>query len=79
MRAPSFSPLVVVNSLLIAPFIGRVVTRYIGWSKKTTLVSQITKILCEERRRSIKILRSFWWIVHGDIVVSRRNARTTDY
>jgi hypothetical protein len=25
-----------------------------------------------------KILRSFWWIVYVDIVVSRRNARATD-
>jgi hypothetical protein len=34
---------VVVNSLLIAPFIGRVVPRHIGWSKQQHQLVKSTK------------------------------------
>jgi hypothetical protein len=47
-----------VNSFLIALFIGRVVSRH--WMESTiTSVSQIKKILCVERKQSIKNLEIF--------------------
>jgi hypothetical protein len=50
---------VIVNSLLIAPFIGRVVSRHIGWSKQQHQLVKSKKLVCEELRQSIKNLEIF--------------------
>jgi hypothetical protein len=49
-----------------------------GDSDLLPMVCVHKKILCEKQRQSIKILRSFLWIIYVGIVVSRRNARVTD-
>ena len=48
-----------MNSLLIAPFIGRVVPRHIGWSKQQHQLVKSKKLVCEELRQSIKNLEIF--------------------
>jgi hypothetical protein len=58
-----------VNSLLISPFIGRVVPRHIGCSKQQhQLVKSKKYILRRAEIINKKILKSFWWIIYVGIV-----------
>jgi hypothetical protein len=66
-----------VNSLLIAPFIGYLVPKHIGWSKQQRQLVKSKKILCGEQKQSIKNLKIFL-VDSVDIVVSRLNVRATD-
>jgi hypothetical protein len=51
---------VIVNSLLIALFIGRVVSIHIGWSKQQHQLVKSKNIMRKAETINKKILRPFW-------------------